>query len=43
MTTMINAKYLLKMFYSSFETEDTEVMSDNNHDYYPKYLLKMFY
>ena len=31
------------MFYSSIESEYTDVMSDNNHDYYPKYLLKMFY
>ena len=32
MTTMINAKYLLEMFYSSIETEYTEVMCHINHD-----------
>ena len=30
MTTMINPKYLLKMFYSSIRTEYSEVMSYNN-------------
>ena len=42
MTTIMNPKYLLKMLYSSIETEYTEVMSYNNHDE-PKYLVKMFY
>ena len=42
MTTIINPKYLLKMFYSSIKTEYTEVMSYNDHDQ-PKYLVKMFY
>ena len=31
MTTMINLKYLLKMFYSSIEHEYTVVMSYDNH------------
>ena len=31
-TTMINRKYLLKMFYSCTKTEYSEVMSYNNHD-----------
>ena len=31
-TIMMNPKYLLKMLYSSIETEYTEVMSDDNHD-----------
>ena len=38
----MNPKYLLKMLYSSIETEYTEVMSFSNHDE-PKYLVKMFY
>ena len=37
----MNPKYLLKMLYSSIETEYTEVMSYNKHDE-PKYLVKMF-
>ena len=32
MTTMINPKYLLQMFYSSIETEYSEVMSYDSHD-----------
>ena len=43
MTTIMNPKYLLKMLYSSIEPEYTVVMSYNNHDYYPKYLVKMLY
>ena len=31
MTTMINTKYLVKMFYSGIETEYTDFMSYNNH------------
>ena len=31
-TTMISPKYLLKMLYSSIETEYTEIMSYNSHD-----------
>ena len=29
---MIHPKYLLQLFYSSIETEYTEVVSYNNHD-----------
>ena len=34
MTTMINLKYFLKMFYSTSKSEYTEVMSYDNHDQY---------
>ena len=40
MTAMISPKYLLKMFHSSIETEYTEVMSYNNHDYYPTFFAQ---